>query len=475
MSYQEKIADIRQQGGVNFHFPDMKNGGVKPGIWNHICLSYSTAIRHLVYVHNGLTQLNYTHVPLAFEVNDGLPKSFFTPGFRFPGNFWESQYWNETYKSCIKKPNTQIPMCKNKEALRNVGLITLLTSHHNVGFVTDHNMWNRSLSISELVEWTTCKVFEKGNLLPWNRDDWTAIQRDEEGNPIKVYDDVVVDSESFCIKPSHNGKTYTVFPDEIYNFYNGFKLCQQFGGTMAHTRTSEELTTVMGFIKNLRETSSKWKEVLSSGRIWYRYTDEEEEGVWKDPETGFIASFVNCPENPAECFGIIPWKILHDPEGGRAENCACGLKSATLERSAYDITCDTVSSVICEDIAMQMNLRGLCSSSRIGKKYLMAREPAGKRRYFTGYTGWTLIYEDDIWMLKKAKINDTFARFTTSKNYPLGRRDWLITNDVCSGTGEHKVTLMFSACDQNQFTCDDGTCISMTSRCDRMEDCLVCI
>ena len=75
MTYQERIADIRQQGGINFHFPLMPNGGVKPGSWNHICLAYDSEARHLVYIHNGEITFNYTNAPLAFEVLDGLPKS----------------------------------------------------------------------------------------------------------------------------------------------------------------------------------------------------------------------------------------------------------------------------------------------------------------------------------------------------------------------------------------------------------------
>ena len=78
-------------------------------------------------------------------------------------------------------------------------------------------------------------------------------------------------------------------------------------------------------------------------------------------------------------------------------------------------------------------------------------------------------------MLKTARVKETFAKFTASKDYPMGRRDWLVTNDVCSGAGEHKVTLMLSACGESQFTCDDGRCISMNSRCDRKEDCSVSI
>ena len=418
MTYQERIAEIRQQGGINFHFPVMKKGGVKPGVWNHICVSYNSDKRHLVYIHNGVIQLNYTNVPLAFEVMDGLPKSVFGPAFRDPDKNWTSPVW---------EPNN----CKEK--CRNRGRLHLAYAYYTVGYVTDKNLWSRALSIDEMKDWTTCQSYEKGDLLPWNRDDWTPAQRDDNGEPVNVHDEVIVDSESFCSSPSSNGKTYTMFADNIYPFDKGFLLCRQFGGTMAHTRTLEEDAIVRGYIQGLKEKSSAWEDALKVG-IWYRYKDDQVEGVWQDPETGFIASFMNCRDDPDDCYGVIGWNLNHEPEGGAAENCVGGLQNEKRERSSYDITCDQEYSIICEETSKEINLRGLCSLSKIGKKYLMAPEPLGKRRYFSGYTGWNLEYKEDAWSLSHATTNNTFAKYTESKHYPMGRKTWKVTNDVCSGT-----------------------------------------
>ena len=155
MSYQEKIADIRQQGGINFHFPFMKQGGVKPGLWNHLCISYSSSKRHLVFIHNGAVQFNYTNVPLAFEVSDGLPKSLFTPFFRTPEKEWKSPYWNkdceiEDYTPIYYQPKN----CKDKNHNKNMGRLLILLAHYFVGYYTDKNMWSRALSIEEMIQWT---------------------------------------------------------------------------------------------------------------------------------------------------------------------------------------------------------------------------------------------------------------------------------------------------------------------------------
>ena len=44
---------------------------------------------------------------------------------------------------------------------------------------------------------------------------------------------------------------------------------------------------------------------------------------------------------------------------------------------------------------------------------------------------------------------------------------------IWSGPSEETISLVLTACKDEEFTCDDGTCIPMNSRCDRKEDCRV--
>ena len=486
MSYQEKISDIRQQGGINFHFPVLKEGGVKPGIWSHICMSYDSDKRHFAMVHNGKIEVNYTNAPLAFEVHDGFPKSAFTPVSRAPGGIWSSPFWN-----CTPKPNLDwIEPCEDEEKplMRNRGRIFLAMNHHFAGYLTDSNLWSRPLTIDEMIDWTTCKSFEKGNLQPWNREDWRPTVVDENGDPAIVHDEVLVDTAAFCSSPSPNGKTYTIFADDIYTHDNAMLLCRQFGGDMAHTTTLEEDQIVRNFLQDVRDKSSLWYEITDKN-YWYRYRDDEIEGVWDDPVTGFIASFMNCPDDPSECYSVIPWELNHQPEGGPAENCCLTRFYREQDASTYDITCAQEDvSVICEGISTEIKLRGLCPISNIGKKYLMSPDPLEKRRFFKGYTGWTLKYENNIWSISNERNPEISVEYRESMHYPMGRKSWKVTNDICtgnyvtknvclqlewSGPAEETISLMLTACKDDEFTCDDGTCIHMNSRCDRKEDCTV--
>ena len=198
---------------------------------------------------------------------------------------------------------------------------------------------------------------------------------------------------------------------------------------MAHTRTLEETKIVNEFIVDVWE-----KHSIKEKGVYYRYTDVEENGVWIDPETGFVASFMNCRDDPNDCYGVINWNLNHEPEGGDGENCAAGIqRKAGIERSSYDLGCAIEYCIICEETSREIVLRGLCPLSKFGKKYLISPKYLDDRRFFNGYTGWKLSFENEVWSLRHPSIPDTYAKYTESKYYPMGRKTWEVTNDVCSG------------------------------------------
>ena len=55
----------------------------------------------------------------------------------------------------------------------------------------------------------------------------------------------------------------------------------------------------------------------------------------------------------------------------------------------------------------------------------------------------------------------------------LGTHEWSIFNDTneCGGNLEATIKLSLTSCNETQFTCNDGLCISMDSRCNGREDC----
>ena len=98
---------------------------------------------------------------------------------------------------------------------------------------------------------------------------------------------------------------------------------------------------------------------------------------------------------------------------------------------------------------------------------------------FYGPSGWKLNWEeeDKLWkisnerypglqLITKTTNNDIFLGVTanvTETKYPVGSHQWIISGDGCQSQPYHSL-LTLSACTKDQFTCDDGLCVEMTTR-----------
>ncbi len=62
--------------------------------------------------------------------------------------------------------------------------------------------------------------------------------------------------------------------------------------------------------------------------------------------------------------------------------------------------------------------------------------------------------------------------------YPFGRHSWVVSAcsasdvSVCGRQGGERITLTFSSCFPEMFTCQNGDCIPLAKKCDTNLDCL---
>ena len=70
-----------------------------------------------------------------------------------------------------------------------------------------------------------------------------------------------------------------------------------------------------------------------------------------------------------------------------------------------------------------------------------------------------------LWRAESLKFPDFSATSSaTESSLLLGPQEWTVYNDSCTQKGSY--TLMMTGCIDNDFTCDDATCVSMSVRCD---------
>lgn len=111
-------------------------------------------------------------------------------------------------------------------------------------------------------------------------------------------------------------------------------------------------------------------------------------------------------------------------------------------------------------------MRGLCAGSVMDRLYrLITDQTDNRRRYFYGPSGWKLgwLSEEKLWRISNERYPGVTANVTVAK-YPLGSNTWRISGgDGCEGE-TYSAMLTLSACNDDQFACDDGLCVDMNTR-----------
>ena len=132
-------------------------------------------------------------------------------------------------------------------------------SHSMFGAMTDINIWNRSLSQSEVEQWAQCELGSGGNLLDWTTAQWEAVGLQE----------VEMDKDEVC-RNGGKEKQFLVFHQKKA-FDASLKLCRALGGEMATAKDLRALKPI---------------ESECGRKFFSAITDRKEEGVWMNAITG---------------------------------------------------------------------------------------------------------------------------------------------------------------------------------------------
>ena len=123
-----------------------------------------------------------------------------------------------------------------------------------------------------------------------------------------------------------------------------------------------------------------------------------------------------------------------------------------------------------------LSLAGLCSNSPMDKVYSLVEpkeDSKDRAGTFVGTTGWVLGFDQEnmAWSIKHYAYKDNDLVLIESNRLPYGKQNWLVKNYLCNRGKDTTLQLLLSNCDEDQFTCNDGTCIALQSRCDKKQDC----
>ena len=310
--------------------------------------------------------------------------------------------------------------------------------------VTNLNVFSSALSIEEMKSMTGGEsCIEEGDYLAWGDMEWILHGQ----ATIEV-----VNKEEPCKGEPSVNLYYTKFPGMDSCMHH----CQNLGTRVPSVTTFQDWRILQTSLKK-----DLYDKGLNTLRLWLPVEDKETEGEWRDVYSGSVITNYSPP-----------W-VGSKPDGGRSSNCANLLDGDTwddneCDKSFYACMCTPNSS-------NNLELKGLCPSSTIDVHYKPISDLADRRKLkLQGLKGTSIEYDEKkkIWTFIAADSNIRGTSKASHASFTLGKHNWTIEGDTdCNGAESYITELKMSGCQEGNFTCNDGQCVSMALRCNQLPDC----
>ncbi|XP_068239403.1 uncharacterized protein [Palaemon carinicauda] len=309
------------------------------------------------------------------------------------------------------------------------------------GAITGFNLYSRPLNATEVSSLFLCsQEFEEGDLVAWSKAEW------EISGPVTIEE--VADIE-YCLQ---NKFKFVVFAER--KPYDGAKhFCRSLKSTLALPRNSKENGLLYYASEPFSEVCQPHNHATAF--FWLGATSTKK-GNWTDQQ-GNAIDYSN--------FG-----------GNQYYQCA-GFKIPPYQKEWTGLSCSPTYEFCfaCqEDDPVIFKMRGLCDST-IHSTYFRMVDQYSERPFFRGFTKYNIQYnENGTWILSDIRAGKAIAKFFNHEGkIPFGKRTWWTTSnfDICRKPSSGSLDLSLSACYDWEYTCNDGSCIDLSQRCDLRVDC----
>ncbi|XP_063600302.1 uncharacterized protein LOC134776481 [Penaeus indicus] len=322
--------------------------------------------------------------------------------------------------------------------------------------LADLRIYDYCLNDDELMAYSDCSLDLATSSSPIVS--FSDIERDFEAMNVEISQ---IQNDEYCGAQRND---ILIFP-EFRSFKEAKHLCHISGGELMVPRSEEEIWKLFSktvyYINfcNSGSMTSFWLGVKGNvtSQSWEHYATGSELNY-----TNFVQHKIPV-EEPNICVGFA---------GNNNTN-------ANQHGGWYSVSCRLRRCPIClQDEVVLLKARGLCKDSLFDRQYFLTNDKG--LITFTGvyYSMITRHFPsndtDDLdygfWLLNRLDKPSVWAtlRMDSPTHYPLGRHLWRVENDVC---GNSTMSIIITACKEQQFSCSDGTCVELRQRCDMELDC----
>ena len=336
------------------------------------------------------------------------------------------------------------------------------------GKVTDVQLFSRVLTDLEMEEYTGCRSRLSGDVVSWDSGSWLTSGFN---NSIRLES---LDWETEICKSQRH--SYHMIPQPLQFMPNSLEACNRFSAEVVAHRDDDELEEITEYLSSKQVTKSVnclsrgGQEQQTEVNTWLAITDNDKEGVWTNYYT-------------KEKMYKLPWAENQPYQDAFSYNCVqlqVKFENNNGERPIADLQNDkcivTEKCPTCRILqpTLKIHVRGLCQSSMFDRKYIYTTQNDGEVMYL-GEQSSVITYDKNShrWILRDSKNNESIATSNSSYDSLMMGKQFVdfskVTDDKCLDGLIRDLKL--STCTLSQFTCNNGFCINISSRCDQTVDC----
>ncbi|ROT80481.1 CRE-MOD-1 protein [Penaeus vannamei] len=310
------------------------------------------------------------------------------------------------------------------------------------GDMAQMRMFSRVLSEEEMLSYVDCGETPEGDVLLASFEDL------DEWDILGDVEVALVPDEVLCEKKK---REFIVLPEQR-TFSEAQKMCEKLSLPMALPESEEENNDLFKLAVNVESLCLS----SYSTNVWIGAQGNLETDEWQNLEDGAKLTYDNLDK-----------RYTYITEASR-----CISQGGSFYPGIwYSTFCSRFKPcTACENAPKSsIRIRGLCRDSRLDRE-IHVQGLKNQKPMFQGTFYANVFWDNSTWVMTSRRYPDIRARMKIAfiDDYPVGLQRWEVDGDVCPDT---EMDLMMTVCGAGSFTCNDGTCVKISQRCDLQVNC----